>query len=222
MPTGASGGGRVPPSGPGFGDELPNVLTVAECELLVRAAERCTLNPERDAALVLTAWGTGLRASELCRARIGDLDVSEPVGRLRARCKGNRHREVSIPPRATEALRRLLRAREEVIPDPLAPLFPSRTGDCMDRRGLGKLLKRLAGHAGLDRVRKVTGKGVRKRRVHPHALRHSFATHNIERGVDVRVVQVALGHRLLATTEKYTHVARGVLDDVAAHHPMEE
>lgn len=210
-----AGGGRLPPSGSG-GARLPQVLDRDELEALVGAAAG-SRTPERDRALVLCLWGSGARATELLRARVGHFERD----RMKVFGKGGKERYLRLPPRAWKAVHRYLATRQGPWTPAGEPLFPSRkTGLSLDRRALWQLLDRLARAAGIQRGERALRKGV-KRRVHPHVLRHSCATQLLEDGQDLRVVQAYLGHASISTTQRYTHVARGVLDDVANTHPME-
>ncbi len=183
---------------------LPKALSEAEVEALVAAAG--TLPPPqgpRAAALVELLYASGLRASEC---------VALPVSALRAeglmvvvRGKGGRERLVPIPPRA--------RALAEAARGPKAPgrfLFPSRAASGhLTRQGMGLLLKQAAMAAGLDPAR-----------VSPHVLRHSFATHLLARGADLRSLQTLLGHADIATTQIYTRVMQERLAQAVAKHPL--
>jgi integrase/recombinase XerD len=183
---------------------LPKALTEAEVAALIAGA--ASLPPPqgpRAAALVELLYASGLRASEC---------VSLPFSALRAeglmvavRGKGGRERLVPIPPRA--------RAAAEAARDPKAPsrfLFPSRAASGhLTRQGLALLLKQAALAAGLDPAR-----------VSPHVLRHSFATHLLARGADLRSLQLLLGHADIATTQIYTKVLEERLAQAVAKHPL--
>jgi integrase/recombinase XerD len=173
---------------------LPRTLSPAEAERLVEAARGTTPRDLRDRALVELLYGAGLRVSEavgLTRTAV-DLDA-----RL-VRCigKGDKERIVPVGRQAVEALRRYLaRGRPYLDRRHRPDLFLNAKGGPLTRAGAFLILRRLAAKAGLE-----------PERVHPHLLRHSFATHLLEGGADLRSVQEMLGHADLATTELYTHV----------------
>jgi integrase/recombinase XerD len=174
---------------------LPRTLSPAEVERLIQAANGVTPRALRDRALVELLYGAGLRVTEavgLDRARV-DLEgrLVRPVG------KGNKERIVPLGREATEALRRYLsRGRPYLDRRHRPELFLNAHGGALTRAGAFLILRKLAGAAGLE-----------PERVHPHLLRHSFATHLLEGGADLRSVQEMLGHADLATTELYTHVS---------------
>jgi integrase/recombinase XerD len=174
---------------------LPRTLSPGEAERLIEAANGTTPRSLRDRALVELMYGAGLRVSEavgLDRAAV-DLD-----GRL-VRClgKGSKERVVPIGREAVDSLRRYLaRGRPYLDRRHRPELFLNAQGGALTRAGAFLILRRLAGEAGLE-----------PERVHPHLLRHSFATHLLEGGADLRSVQEMLGHADLSTTERYTHVS---------------
>jgi integrase/recombinase XerD len=174
---------------------LPRTLSPGEAERLIDAAAGTTPRAMRDRALVELMYGAGLRVSEavgLDRAAV-DLD-----GRL-VRClgKGSKERVVPIGREAVDALRRYLARGRPFLDTRHRPeLFLNAKGGPLTRAGAFLILTRLAAKAGLE-----------PERVHPHLLRHSFATHLLEGGADLRSVQEMLGHADLSTTERYTHVS---------------
>lgn len=174
---------------------LPRTLSPGEVERLIDAAKGTTPRSLRDRALVELLYGAGLRVSEavgLDRGRI-DLDnrLVRPLG------KGDKERVVPLGREATEALRRYLsRGRPYLDRRHRPELFLNAQGGALTRAGAFLILRKLAERAGLE-----------PERVHPHLLRHSFATHLLEGGADLRSVQEMLGHADLATTELYTHVS---------------
>jgi integrase/recombinase XerD len=174
---------------------LPRTLSPAEVERLIDAAAGTTPRSLRDAALVELLYGAGLRVSEAVGLEKGGIDLD---GRL-VRCigKGGKERVVPIGRAAVEALRRYLsRGRPYLDTRHRPELFLNAKGGALTRAGAFLILRKLADHAGLE-----------PGRVHPHLLRHSFATHLLEGGADLRSVQEMLGHADLATTELYTHVS---------------
>jgi integrase/recombinase XerD len=174
---------------------LPRTLSPAEAERLVEAAAGTTPRALRDHALVELLYGAGLRVGEAVGLERGSVDLDERL--VRCTGKGGKERVVPIGRRAAEALRRYLaRGRPYLDRRHRAELFLNAQGGPLSRAGAFLILKRLAEKAGLE-----------PERVHPHLLRHSFATHLLEGGADLRSVQEMLGHADLATTEIYTHVS---------------
>jgi integrase/recombinase XerD len=173
---------------------LPRTLSAAEAERLVEAAAGTAPRDLRDRALAELLYGAGLRIGEALSLERGAVDLD---GRL-VRCigKGNKERVVPIGRQAAEALRRYqARGRPYLDRRHRPELFLNARGGPLTRAGAFLILRRLAAKAGLE-----------PERVHPHLLRHSFATHLLEGGADLRSVQEMLGHADLATTELYTHV----------------
>jgi integrase/recombinase XerD len=174
---------------------LPRTLSPAEAERLVEAASGTAPRDLRDRALVELLYGAGLRVSESVSLHRSSVDLD---GRL-VRCigKGSKERVVPIGRQAVEALRRYLSRGRPFLDTRHRPeLFLNAKGGGLTRAGAFLILRRLAAKAGLE-----------PERVHPHLLRHSFATHLLEGGADLRSVQEMLGHADLATTELYTHVS---------------
>jgi integrase/recombinase XerD len=173
---------------------LPRTLSASEAERLVEAARGTTPRQLRDSALVELLYGSGLRISEALGLERGAVDLDERL--VRCVGKGGKERVVPVGRRAGEALRRYLsRGRPYLDVRHRPELFLNARGGPLTRAGAFLILRRLAGEAGLE-----------PERVHPHLLRHSFATHLLEGGADLRSVQEMLGHADLATTELYTHV----------------
>jgi integrase/recombinase XerD len=174
---------------------LPKTLSPGEVERLIEAAAGTTPRSLRDRALVELLYGAGLRVSEAVGLERAAIDLE---GRLvRTIGKGSKERVVPIGREAAEALRRYLgRGRPYLDKRHRPELFLNAQGGPLTRAGAFLILKKLAEASGLDPVR-----------VHPHLLRHSFATHLLEGGADLRSVQEMLGHADLATTELYTHVS---------------
>jgi integrase/recombinase XerD len=187
---------------------LPRALSLGEVERLIDAANGVTPRSLRDGALVELLYGAGLRVSEAVGLERGDVDLE---GRT-VRCigKGDKERVVPLGTQAAAALRRYLaRGRPYLDRRHRPELFLNAQGGGLTRAGAFLVLRRLAARAGLD-----------PERVHPHLLRHSFATHLLEGGADLRSVQEMLGHADLGTTELYTHVSdRRRRDAYFAAHP---
>lgn len=173
---------------------LPRTLSASEAERLVDAAVGTSPRALRDSALIELLYGSGLRVSEAVGLDVGAVDLDERL--VRCFGKGGKQRVVPIGRSAADAIRRYLARGRPFLDRRHRPeLFLNAKGGPLTRAGVFFLLRRLAEKAGLD-----------PRRVHPHLLRHSFATHLLEGGADLRSVQEMLGHANLATTELYTHV----------------
>jgi integrase/recombinase XerD len=174
---------------------LPRTLSPAEAERLIEAANGLGPRDLRDRALVELLYGAGLRVSEAVGLERGAVDLDNRV--VRAFGKGSKERIVPIGRQATEALRRYLsRGRPHLDRRHRPEIFLNAQGGPLTRAGAFLILRRLAAKAGLE-----------PERIHPHLLRHSFATHMLEGGADLRSLQELLGHADLGTTELYTHVS---------------
>ncbi|MBN2206557.1 MAG: site-specific tyrosine recombinase XerD [Candidatus Aminicenantes bacterium] len=174
---------------------LPHVLTVREVEDLLAEPDARTRRGLRDRAMLEVLYASGLRVSELVSLRVQDLNLDE--GFLICRGKGGKERLVPLGGAArrwTERYR--VEARPLFLRSATEVLFLTRRGAAFTRQGFWKLLRRYAAGAGL--LSKAA----------PHVLRHSFATHLLERGADLRSVQMMLGHSQITTTQIYTHVSR--------------
>jgi len=190
---------------------LPRSLSPGEVERLIDAANGVTPRALRDRALVELLYGAGLRVSEAVGLDRGRVDLENRL--VRPLGKGGKERVVPVGREAAEALRRYLsRGRPYLDRRHRPELFLNAQGGALTRAGAFLILRRLAERASLD-----------PERVHPHLLRHSFATHLLEGGADLRSVQELLGHADLATTEVYTHVSdRRRRDAYFAAHPHAE
>ena len=174
---------------------LPRSLSPREVERLIEAAQGVTPRSLRDRALVELLYGAGLRVGEAVGLDRGRVDLENRI--VRCLGKGDKERIVPLGRQATDALRRYLaRGRPHLDRRRRPELFLNAQGGALTRAGAFLILRRLAGKAGLVPAR-----------VHPHLLRHSFATHLLEGGADLRSVQEMLGHADLGTTELYTHVS---------------
>jgi len=174
---------------------LPRTLSPGEVERLIDAATGTTPRSLRDRALVELLYGAGLRVSEAVGLERAGVDLEQRLVRVVG--KGSKERIVPIGREAVEALRRYVsRGRPYLDKRHRPELFLNAQGGALTRAGAFLILRRLAEGAGLE-----------PERVHPHLLRHSFATHLLEGGADLRSVQEMLGHADLATTELYTHVS---------------
>jgi len=174
---------------------LPKFLTVKEAKLLLQQPDVNTHYGLRDKAMLETLYATGLRASELVNLRLKDLNLDD--GFLLCRGKGSKERIVPFGNSASNAIREYLKeARQKSLKKETDILFLTVRGKAFTRQGFWKMLKGYAVSAGLGT------------KISPHMLRHSFATHLLERGADLRSVQLMLGHSQITTTQIYTHVSR--------------
>lgn len=195
-------------SSPKLERKLPKVLTVAEVERLLNQPDQKTLNGKRDKAMLEVLYATGIRASELVNLNVDDVDLQE--GFVRCMGKGSKERVVPLGEMAKKALSLYI---SEVRPKLLTDLndkalFLNHHGKRLTRQGFWKIVKKYAQAAQI------------KKEITPHTLRHSFATHLLENGADIRAVQEMLGHSDISTTQIYTHVTKERLKDVYAKtHP---
>ncbi|MGI8845431.1 MAG: site-specific tyrosine recombinase XerD [Thermoleophilaceae bacterium] len=187
---------------PRRGRKLPQVLTRGEVDALLRQPHGTAPTGLRDRALLEVMYACGLRASEAIGLEVSDVDLDE--GLLRARGKGSKERVVPVGRAAVDALSRYLRrGRPELVgARPESHLFVNFRGGALSRQGLYKIVRRHAGAVGLAD------------RMSPHTLRHTFATHLLAGGCDLRAVQEMLGHADVATTQLYTHLSSERLKDV--------
>ena len=180
---------------PRRGRHLPRALSPAETERLIDAATGTTPRTLRDRALVELLYGAGLRVSEAMGLEKSAVDLENRIVRVHG--KGGKDRLVPLGRPAAEAARRYLALGRPQLDRRYRPeLFLNARGGPLTRAGAFLILRRLAERAGLE-----------PERVHPHLLRHSFATHLLEGGADLRSVQEMLGHADLGTTERYTHIS---------------
>jgi len=176
--------------------KLPHVLTSEEVNRLLRAPSGTSIQGLRDRAILETMYSAGLRVSELVGMNDDDLDFDQQI--IRVRGKGRKERISPLGSFAARAIRRYaaVRVRHAQWQDRReAPVFVNRFGNGLTTRSIGRMLEKHLAAAELDA------------RTSPHTLRHSFATHLLDRGADIRSVQELLGHRNLATTQIYTHVS---------------
>jgi integrase/recombinase XerD len=186
---------------------LPHFLAIEDVDRLLARPDCTTAAGGRDKAMLEVLYASGLRVSELVELPLSAIDVH--TGVVRVRGKGGKERIVPVGARAREALSAYLSAaRQKLLGTRHSmDLFVTPRGGRMTRQGFWKLLGRYARAAGIEQ------------RVYPHTLRHSFATHLLERGADLRAVQAMLGHADIATTQIYTHVDSERLRAVIAKHP---
>lgn len=187
---------------PQKGRRLPQVLTVEEAVRMMDSPPGDTALGRRDRALLELMYGSGLRVSEVLGLTLESLHLRD--GYLRVLGKGDKERVVPLTgPGRTALTRYLAEARPGLVrrTDP-GTVFVNVRGGRLSRMGLWRILRGHARHAGV------------RAEFHPHMLRHSFATHMLEGGADLRVIQELLGHASVATTQVYTHVDRGLLQEV--------
>jgi integrase/recombinase XerD len=189
-------------SSPRRGKRLPEVLTRSEVQALLSAPKGSDPASLRDRALLEVMYACGLRASEVIGLEVTDIDLDE--GLLRARGKGSKERVVPVGSAAVAALRLYLsHGRPALVKlTPERALFVNFRGQALTRQGLYKIVRRHASSVGLAD------------RMSPHTLRHTFATHLLSGGCDLRSVQEMLGHADVATTQLYTHLSPDHLKDV--------
>jgi integrase/recombinase XerC len=179
---------------------LPRALTLDDTEILLAKSEQDAV-PERERALFELLYATGLRVSEAAGLDLEDVDLSARL--LRATGKGSKERLVPFGEQAEDALRAYLPVRAALCrAEGGGPLFVNRRGGRLTTRSMARLLKRRLAAAGLPRD------------ISPHALRHTFATHLLQAGADLRSIQELLGHASLSTTQKYTHLDAARLAEV--------
>ncbi len=182
-------------SSPATWRSLPKVLTVKEVEKLLRTPPETKPQGIRDRAILEVLYGAGLRVSELATLKARDVNLSD--GFLLCRGKGGKERIVPLGSSAAAAVQRYLSEVRPLFSKSHEPeLFLTRRGKSFTRQGFWKLLRNYSLKAGLAS------------KISPHILRHSFATHLLERGADLRSVQIMLGHSQITTTQIYTHVSR--------------
>ncbi|RTZ75674.1 MAG: site-specific tyrosine recombinase XerD [Gammaproteobacteria bacterium] len=193
---------------PRLGRPLPKSLTEAEVEALLEAPELESAEGFRDRVMLELLYATGLRVTELVNLRPDQVSLSQGVVRVTG--KGGKERLVPLGDEAQRWLVDFLRGpRQELLKGrPCDALFPTRRGSGMTRQAFWYRIKKHALTAGIHK------------HLSPHTLRHAFATHLVNHGADLRVVQLLLGHSDLSTTQIYTHVARARLKALhAEHHP---
>lgn len=194
---------------PRAGRKLPHYLSTDEVGKLLIAPGKGDSMGLRDRAILETMYSAGLRVSEVVGLNDGDFDFSDEIARIRG--KGRKERLAPLGRFAIEALRAYMPLREfsqQVAKGREAPVFINRFGTRLTVRSVGRMLEKYIAELGLDS------------RTSPHTLRHSFATHLIDRGADIRSVQELLGHKSLVTTQIYTHLSTTNLREVYSRaHP---
>lgn len=193
---------------PKIGRSLPKSLSEEEVEALLSAPVVSDPLGHRDRTMLEVLYATGLRVSELVSLKYNAVNLNQGV--IRVLGKGNRERLIPLGEEAVRWLREFIGgARNEILLDRTTDyLFPTRRGDRMTRQAFWHIIKRYARKSSIEKD------------LSPHTLRHAFATHLLNHGADLRVVQMLLGHSDLSTTQIYTHVARERMKEMhAQHHP---
>ena len=193
---------------PQTGFKLPEVMTVEEIDLLIGSIDRGTKEGQRNRAILETLYSCGLRVSELCNLKLSELYFEE--GFIKVEGKGSKQRLVPISPRATKEIRLYFTDRNlmKIKPGFEDFVFISNFGKNISRIMVFHIIKELAERIGL------------KKKISPHTFRHSFATHLLEGGANLRAIQCMLGHESIGTTEIYTHIDRNMLrSEIIEHHP---
>lgn len=194
--------------GPKIGFKLPEVLTLDEIDLIISAVDLSKNEGQRNRAILETLYSCGLRVSELCNLKISDLYFEE--GFIKVDGKGGKQRLVPISPRAIKEIEYWFidRSRGKIKKEFEDYLFLARWGNKISRIMVFHMIKELASKAGITK------------NISPHTFRHSFATHLLEGGANLRAIQCMLGHESIATTELYTHIDRNRLrSEIIEHHP---
>jgi len=193
---------------PKIGRSLPTSLTEEEVDALLGAPNVSESLGHRDRAMLELLYATGVRVSELINLKMTQVNLNQGV--LRIVGKGDRERLIPLGDEAQDWLKEFIDGpRVEILLERQSEyLFPTRRGDRMTRQAFWHIIKRYAKKAGV------------RKKLSPHTVRHAFATHLLNNGADLRVVQLLLGHSDVSTTQIYTHVARERLKDLhARHHP---
>lgn len=194
--------------GPKIGLKLPEVLTVEEIDKIIATVDMEKSEGQRNRAILETLYSCGLRVSELCNLKISDLYFEE--GFIKVEGKGSKQRLVPISPRAIKEIKYWFidRNKGKIKPGFEDFVFLARWGNTISRIMVFHMIKELAMKAGITK------------NISPHTFRHSFATHLLEGGANLRAIQCMLGHESIATTEIYTHIDRNMLrSEIIEHHP---
>ena len=198
---------------PKIGKKLPEFLTIDEIDLLIQTIDRSKKEGERNLAMLEVLYGCGLRVSELIDLKISEIYWKE--GFIRIIGKGNKERLVPLGKIASKHLKiyiQEVRVHQKNIKEEFIDhVFINKNGTKLSRVMIFKIIKFLKQKSGINK------------NISPHTLRHSFATHLVEGGADLRAVQEMLGHQSITTTEIYTHLDRNYLKQtILDHHPMEK
>ena len=194
---------------PAFGRHLPDVLALEEIDSMINAIDLSTVEGQRNRSIIETMYSCGLRVSELCSLRLSDLYLDDEFVRVLG--KGGKQRLVPVSSRAIAELRAYIseRASMNIAPGCEDYIFLSyRRGKPLSRITVFHIVKELVAAVGINK------------NVSPHTFRHSFATHLLEGGANLRAIQSMLGHESISTTEIYTHIDRTRLrQEIIEHHP---
>lgn len=183
---------------------IPDVLSLEEMERVLASPDPASLKGTRDLAILELLYATGLRVSELCRLNIQDVDEHA----IRIMGKGGKERIVPLGSKASAALDRYLAYREEAAIEREDALFVGKGNRPLSRITVWKIVKEYAVKAGISKT------------IFPHTFRHSFATHLLDNGADLRIIQEMLGHASISSTDRYTHVSCTHLHEAfQAFHP---
>ena len=197
---------------PKTGKKLPEFLTIDEIELIVNQIDRSKKEGERNLAIIEVLYGCGLRVTELIELKISEIYWEE--GFIRIIGKGNKERLVPLGKIASKHLKIYLneiRVHQKIKDLFVDHVFINKNGSKISRVMIFKIVKKLTEKAGIQK------------NISPHSLRHSFATHLVEGGADLRSVQEMLGHQSITTTEVYTHLDKNYLKQaILDHHPLEK
>ena len=193
---------------PQIGFHLPEILSLEEIDLLIESIDLSTSEGQRNRTILETLYSCGLRVSELCNLKLSDLYLEE--GFIKVEGKGSKQRLIPISPRAIRELQLYFIDRNQISikKDYEDYVFISKRGKNISRIMVFHIIKTLAEAIGL------------KKTISPHTFRHSFATHLLEGGANLRAIQCMLGHESIGTTEIYTHIDKNRLrSEIIEHHP---
>ena len=197
---------------PKIGRKLPDTLALEEIDQLIKAIDLSGAQGERNRAILETLYGCGLRVSELTSLKISDLFFKE--GFIKITGKGDKQRFVPIGDttiKYIELYRKEVRVHQNIAPKAQDTLFLNRRGNPLTRAMIFTIIKQLVEKTGIDKV------------ISPHTFRHSFATHLLENGADLRAIQQMLGHQSITTTEIYTHIETSFLQEtISKFHPRKD
>ena len=197
---------------PKIGRKLPDTLALEEIDQLIKAIDLSSAQGERNRAILETLYGCGLRVSELTSLKISDLFFKE--GFIKITGKGDKQRFVPIGDttiKYIELYRKEVRVHQKIAPKAQDTLFLNRRGNQLTRAMIFTIIKQLVEKTGIDKV------------ISPHTFRHSFATHLLENGADLRAIQQMLGHQSITTTEIYTHIETSFLQEtISKFHPRKD
>ncbi len=195
---------------PRIGMKIPEVLSLSEIDAIIDAVDLSHPQGHRNKAIIETLYACGLRVSELCELKISD--IHKELGFIKVRGKNRKERLIPIHDEALKAIEYYqmgMRREVDIKPEYADYLFLNRRGRKLTRVMIFTIIKDLAKAAGIDK------------NISPHTFRHSFATHLVERGADLRVVQDLLGHESITTTEIYTHLDTQYLrETIMQFHPL--